>query len=89
MKRKRLKKKEVQEEETGAKSTVTTPRYEKAYKVPNQQLKQENGHHQVLVEPITAGSGIIKGHTSVKGKVALQLIINLLILVIVLMLKIV
>lgn len=64
---------EVQEEETGAKSTVTTPRYEKAYKVPNQQLKQENGHHQVLVEPITAGSGIIKGHTSVKGKVALSI----------------
>ena len=58
---------------TGAKSTVTTPRYEKAYKVPNQQLKQENGHHQVLVEPITAGSGIIKGHTSVKGKVALSI----------------
>lgn len=66
-------KEEVQEEETGAKSTVTTPRYEKAYKVPNQQLKQENGHHQVLVEPITAGSGIIKGHTSVKGKVALSI----------------
>ncbi|HGX1506420.1 TPA: FKLRK protein [Staphylococcus aureus] len=66
-------KEEVQEEETGAKSTVKTPRYEKAYKVPNQQLKQENGHHQVLVEPITAGSGIIKGHTSVKGKVALSI----------------
>ncbi|MCG9811718.1 FKLRK protein [Staphylococcus argenteus] len=66
-------KKEGQEEETGAKSTYTTPRYEKAYKVPNQQFKQENGHHQVWIEPITAGSGIIKGHTSVKGKVALSI----------------
>lgn len=65
--------KKDEDESNDVKTTVTTPRYEKAYKVPNQQLKQENGHHQVLVEPITAGSGIIKGHTSVKGKVALSI----------------
>ncbi|ORN88352.1 hypothetical protein B8A10_14550, partial [Staphylococcus aureus] len=65
--------KKDEDESNDVKTTVTTPKYEKAYKVPNQQLKQENGHHQVLVEPITAGSGIIKGHTSVKGKVALSI----------------
>ncbi|WP_250543896.1 hypothetical protein, partial [Staphylococcus aureus] len=34
---------------------------------------KKNGHHQVFIEPITEGSGIIKGHTSVKGKVALSI----------------
>ncbi|ORN70218.1 hypothetical protein B8A16_12370, partial [Staphylococcus aureus] len=36
-------------------------------------LKEKDGHHQVFIEPITEGSGIIKGHTSVKGKVALSI----------------
>ncbi|HHX0170541.1 TPA: FKLRK protein [Staphylococcus aureus] len=60
-----------QNESTDAVATYTTPRYEKAYKIPKEQLNKENGHHQVFIEPITEGSGIIKGHTSVKGKVAL------------------
>ncbi len=63
----------AEEESTEAKSTYTTPRYENAYKVPEKQLDKKNGHHQVLIEPITEGSGIIKGHTSVKGKVALSI----------------
>ncbi len=56
-----------------AKATYTTPRYEKAYEIPKEQLKEKDGHHQVFIEPITEGSGIIKGHTSVKGKVALSI----------------
>ncbi|MBO8798268.1 FKLRK protein [Staphylococcus aureus] len=63
----------VEEESTEAKVTYTTPRYENAYKVPEKQLNKENGHHQVFIEPITEGSGIIKGHTSVRGKVALSI----------------
>ncbi|HDE0695137.1 TPA: FKLRK protein [Staphylococcus aureus] len=63
----------AEEESTDAKATYITPRYEKAYKIPNEQLNKENGHHQVFIEPITEGSGIIKGHTSVKGKVALSI----------------
>lgn len=63
----------VEEESTEAKVTYTTPRYENVYKVPEKQLNKENGHHQVFIEPITEGSGIIKGHTSVKGKVALSI----------------
>lgn len=62
----------AEEESTEAKATYTT-RYENAYKVPEKQLDKKNGHHQVLIEPITEGSGIIKGHTSVKGKVALSI----------------
>ncbi|HCY1236320.1 TPA: FKLRK protein [Staphylococcus aureus] len=63
----------AEEESTEAKATYTTPRYENAYKVPEKQLDKKNGHHQVLIEPITEGSGIIKGHSSVKGKVALSI----------------
>lgn len=63
----------TEEESTEAKATYTTPRYENAYKVPEKQLDKKNGHHQVFIEPITEGSGIIKGHTSVKGKVALSI----------------
>ncbi|HDB3169158.1 TPA: FKLRK protein [Staphylococcus aureus] len=63
----------AEEESTEAKATYTTPRYENAYKVPEKQLDKKNGHHQVLIEPITEGSSIIKGHTSVKGKVALSI----------------
>ncbi|MBZ5360932.1 FKLRK protein [Staphylococcus aureus] len=62
-----------EEESTDAKATYTTPRYEKAYEIPEKQLEEKNGHHQVFIEPITEGSGIIKGHTSVKGKVALSI----------------
>ncbi|HDD0210795.1 TPA: hypothetical protein O9509_001856 [Staphylococcus aureus] len=62
-----------QNESTDAVATYTTPRYEKAYKIPKEQLQEKSGHHQVFVEPITEGSGIIKGHTSVKGKVALAI----------------
>ncbi|HEB5837565.1 TPA: hypothetical protein RZF61_002742 [Staphylococcus aureus] len=61
----------AQNDSTDAVATYTTPRYEKAYDIPKEQLKEKNGHHQVFVEPITEGSGIIKGHTSLKGKVAL------------------
>ncbi|HDA2090388.1 TPA: FKLRK protein [Staphylococcus aureus] len=63
----------VEEESTDAKATYITPRYEKAYEIPEKQLEEKNGHHQVFIEPITEGSGIIKGHTSVKGKVALSI----------------
>ncbi|HEH9337346.1 TPA: FKLRK protein [Staphylococcus aureus] len=63
----------VEEESTEAKVTYITPRYEKAYEIPKEQLKEKDGHHQVFIEPITEGSGIIKGHTSVKGKVALSI----------------
>ncbi|HCW7774494.1 TPA: FKLRK protein [Staphylococcus aureus] len=63
----------VEEESTDAKATYTTPRHEKAYEIPEKQLEEKNGHHQVFIEPITEGSGIIKGHTSVKGKVALSI----------------
>lgn len=45
----------------------------KAYEVPEKRLEEKDGHHQVFIEPITEGSGIIKGHTSVKGKVALSI----------------
>ncbi|CZQ75695.1 gram-positive signal peptide%2C ysirk family protein [Staphylococcus aureus] len=65
---------EVEEQESNdATQKVTTPRYEKAYKIPEERLNKANGHHQVFIEPITEGSGIIKGHTSVKGKVALSI----------------
>ncbi|PAM39638.1 hypothetical protein CEJ64_21760, partial [Acinetobacter baumannii] len=43
----------AEEESTEAKATYTTPRYENAYKVPEKQLDKKNGHHQVLIEPIT------------------------------------
>ncbi|HCY8319324.1 TPA: FKLRK protein [Staphylococcus aureus] len=65
---------EVEEQESNdATQKVTIPRYEKAYEIPKEQLKEKDGHHQVFIEPITEGSGIIKGHTSVKGKVALSI----------------
>lgn len=65
---------EVEEQESNdATQKVTTPRYEKAYKIPEERLNKANVHHQVFIEPITEGSGIIKGHTSVKGKVALSI----------------
>ncbi|HGO3555722.1 TPA: FKLRK protein [Staphylococcus aureus] len=65
---------EVEEQESNdATQKVTTPRYEKAYKIPEERLNKANGHHQFFIEPITEGSGIIKGHTSVKGKVALSI----------------
>lgn len=65
---------EVEEQESNdATQKVTTPQYEKAYEIPKEQLKEKDGHHQVFIEPITEGSGIIKGHTSVKGKVALSI----------------
>ncbi|MCO4332722.1 hypothetical protein [Staphylococcus hyicus] len=62
-------------EEEGAEvtDTTTTGRYDKAYVIPTKQLEKQNGHHQVLVEPILKDSGIIKGHTSVKGRVALAI----------------
>ncbi|HDT6993024.1 TPA: FKLRK protein [Staphylococcus aureus] len=63
----------VEEESTDAKAKYTTPRYEKAYEIPEKRLEEKNGHHQVFIEPITEGSDIIKGHTSVKGKVALSI----------------
>ncbi|WP_241955042.1 hypothetical protein [Staphylococcus agnetis] len=61
------------EEGAEAMETTTTGRYDKAYAIPTKQLEKQNGHHQVLVEPILKDSGIIKGHTSVKGRVALAI----------------
>lgn len=63
----------MEEEVADATDTATTGRYDKAYEIPTQQLEKKNGHHQVLVEPILKDSGIIKGHTSVKGRVALSI----------------
>lgn len=63
----------MEEEIAEATDTTTTGRYDKAYEIPTQQLEKKNGHHQVLVEPIIQDSGIIKGHTSVKGRVALAI----------------
>ncbi|WP_174840708.1 FKLRK protein [Staphylococcus aureus] len=67
------KKEEVEESNNDATATYTTQRYEGAYKTPDKQLEKKGNHHQILVEPITEWSGIIKGHTSVKGKVALSI----------------
>ncbi|WP_316959990.1 YSIRK-type signal peptide-containing protein [Staphylococcus chromogenes] len=64
---------EVDEDNLEASQSFTTGRYDKAYEIPTQQLEKKNGHHQVLVEPILKDSGIIKGHTSVKGRVALAI----------------
>lgn len=64
---------EVDEDNLEASQSITTGRYDKAYEIPTQQLEKKNGHHQVLVEPIIQDSGIIKGHTSVKGRVALAI----------------
>ncbi|HGO3843353.1 hypothetical protein GZ142_12700 [Staphylococcus aureus] len=61
------------EEEKEETDTTITDRYDKAYVIPEKQLEKLNGHHQVLVEPILKDSGIIKGHTSVKGRVALSI----------------
>ncbi|MCO4342150.1 hypothetical protein MTQ94_11270 [Staphylococcus agnetis] len=61
------------EEDAEVTDTTTTGRYDKAYAIPTKQLEKQNGHHQVLVEPILKDSGIIKGHTSVKGRVALAI----------------
>ncbi|MCO4346761.1 hypothetical protein MTQ93_12035 [Staphylococcus agnetis] len=61
------------EEGAEATDTTTTGRYDKAYAIPTKQLEKQKGHHQVLVEPILKDSGIIKGHTSVKGRVALAI----------------
>ncbi|WP_316964032.1 LPXTG cell wall anchor domain-containing protein [Staphylococcus agnetis] len=63
----------LEEEPVDATDSTTTGRYDKAYAIPTKQLEKQNGHHQVLVEPILQDSGIIKGHTSVKGRVALAI----------------
>lgn len=68
-----LESEEVDEDNLEASQSFTTGRYDKAYEIPTQQLEKKNGHHQVLVEPILKDSGIIKGHTSVKGRVALAI----------------
>ncbi|WP_281200724.1 LPXTG cell wall anchor domain-containing protein [Staphylococcus schleiferi] len=57
----------------GPKASYTTPRYEKAYEIPETRIPQINGRHQVWIEPILEGTGVVKGHTSVKGKVALAI----------------
>ncbi|HEC2148923.1 TPA: YSIRK-type signal peptide-containing protein [Staphylococcus delphini] len=61
------------ENTNSAKASVTTPRYENAYQVPEKRLAPMQDQHQVWIEPILEGSGIIKGHTSVKGQVALAI----------------
>ncbi|OSP21992.1 hypothetical protein [Staphylococcus agnetis] len=63
----------MEEESHDLSKSVNTGRYDKSYEVPTSQLEKDNGHHQVWVEPILKDSGIIKGHTSVKGRVALAI----------------
>lgn len=64
---------EMEEDEIEASKSVSTGRYPNAYKIPTSSLPKKDNHHQVLVEPILKDSGIIKGHTSVKGRVALAI----------------
>ncbi|WP_394405574.1 YSIRK-type signal peptide-containing protein [Streptococcus sp. 20-1249] len=60
-----------EEEGEPMEKTVEVPRHPQAYELPKETLtKSENGH-QVLVEPIIEGTGVIKGHTSVQGSVFL------------------
>ncbi|HHU6751533.1 TPA: YSIRK-type signal peptide-containing protein [Staphylococcus pseudintermedius] len=61
------------EDEESIITSVTTPRYENAYKMPEERLEPMAHQHQVWIEPILEGAGLIKGHTSVKGKVALAI----------------
>ncbi|NJH85954.1 hypothetical protein GLV96_05205 [Staphylococcus agnetis] len=64
---------EMEENEIEASKSVSTGRYANAYQIPTETLPKKDNHHQVLVEPILKDSGIIKGHTSVKGRVALAI----------------
>ncbi|UXU64291.1 hypothetical protein MUA52_00380 [Staphylococcus agnetis] len=65
---------EMNEEDiTEASDSVSTGRYANAYQIPTETLPKKDNHHQVLVEPILKDSGIIKGHTSVKGRVAIAI----------------
>ncbi|UWF56904.1 hypothetical protein NZD48_00660 [Staphylococcus hyicus] len=65
---------EVEEEDSNdAVSKHSTGKYPNAYTIPTSSLPKKDNHHQVLVEPILKDSGIIKGHTSVKGRVALAI----------------
>ncbi|PCF86197.1 YSIRK-type signal peptide-containing protein [Staphylococcus intermedius] len=61
------------EDEESITTSVTTSRYENAYEIPEKRLEPMENQHQVWIEPILEGSGVIKGHTSVKGKVALAI----------------
>lgn len=61
------------EDEESITTSVTTPRYENAYEIPEKRLEPMEHQHQVWIEPVLEGSGVIKGHTSVKGKVALAI----------------
>ncbi|PCF41210.1 YSIRK-type signal peptide-containing protein [Staphylococcus delphini] len=61
------------EDEESFETSVTTPRYEHAYEIPEKRLEPMANQHQVWIEPVLEGSGVIKGHTSVKGKVALAI----------------
>ncbi|MTV23569.1 YSIRK-type signal peptide-containing protein [Staphylococcus delphini] len=61
------------EDEESIETSVTTPRYENAYTVPEKRLEPMADQHQVWIEPVLEGSGVIKGHTSVNGKVALAI----------------
>ncbi|UXS44281.1 YSIRK-type signal peptide-containing protein [Staphylococcus delphini] len=61
------------EDEESIETSVTTLRYENAYTVPEKRLEPMADQHQVWIEPVLEGSGVIKGHTSVNGKVALAI----------------
>ncbi|ARJ50976.1 LPXTG cell wall anchor domain-containing protein [Staphylococcus lutrae] len=61
------------EDEAVASTSYITPRYDKAYVTPKGRLLPLPQQHQVWIEPVLAGSGVIKGHTSVNGKVALAI----------------
>lgn len=61
------------EDEESITTSVTTPRYENAYEIPEKRLEPMEHQHQVWIEPVLEGSGVIKGYTSLKGKVALAI----------------
>ena len=64
---------ESETESNDAVGKLSTGRYAHAYDTPKNPLSKNHNHHQVLVEPILKDSGIIKGHTSVKGRVAIAI----------------
>ncbi|SUK02495.1 Putative cytosolic protein [Staphylococcus agnetis] len=64
---------ESETESNDAVGKLSTGRYAHAYDIPKNPLSKNHNHHQVLVEPILKDSGIIKGHTSVKGRVAIAI----------------
>lgn len=64
---------EDEEDESGiAEKTIDIPLHKDAYTRPTQRLTKKDNKHQVLIDPIYVGQNKIKGHTSVKGKVTMN-----------------